>query len=174
MQMMDMVEQYRQFIGLVYGVSPIFSTGAAGQGLTNEGLQITVTNRTIAETQRVWNEFLRWLTSQLGIFDFKVELSRNELQDDMSKLSVERERVNIARQMVDLGFDVDMETLTDGTMNFRYKKIGKARSGGGGGGALSMPPAQGGEGASIQPDQRGGMIPENTEEPEAETEGEGA
>ncbi len=123
MEMMDMIEKYRQYVGLVYGVSPIFSEGASGQGLQNEGLQITVTNRTITETQRVWNMFLKWVSDHLGVSDYIIELYENEMQDEMSKLELEKQRVQIAKTIASLGFDVDITTDERGVLEFTYKKL---------------------------------------------------
>jgi len=123
MQMLDMIEKFRQYVGLVYGVSPIFSEGASGQGLQNEGLQITVTNRTIAETQRVWNDFLRWLGRQINVLDYTIELHRNEIQEDLTKLDIERQRIQNAKLMTSMGYETEMYLEEDGTINFKYHKV---------------------------------------------------
>ncbi len=124
MQMLDMVELFRTHIGLMYGVQPIMSGGnGSSGGLNNEGLQVTVTNRTINESQRVWNGFLEWLASKLNITDFILKLKPNELEDDMRKLEMESTRIEQAINMSKIGFDVDMEIDKDGMMKFRYHKI---------------------------------------------------
>ncbi len=125
MQMLDMVELFRSHIGLVYGVQPIISNSGTGGGggLNNEGLQVTVTNRTIQESQRVWNDFLDWIASLLNAEDFVIKLKPNELEDEMRKLEMEQTRIDEASSMAKLGFDVDMEIDKDGMMKFRFKKI---------------------------------------------------
>jgi len=124
MQMLEMVELFRTHIGLVYGVQPMFSTGhtTGAGGLGNEGLEVTVTNRTVRETQRVWNAFFDWLTEKLNVSDFQIRLVPNEQEDEMRKLEMESARIDEAEKMQGLGFTVDMEVDTQGMIKFRYKK----------------------------------------------------
>ncbi len=137
MQMLEMVELFRTHIGLVYGVQPMFSTGhsSGGGGLGNEGLEVTVTNRTVRETQRVWNSFFDWLTKILNVTDFQIRLIPNEQEDEMRRLEMENARIDEAQKMAELGFDVDMEVDNQGMLKFRYKKVRNAtpsNTGGGG------------------------------------------
>ena len=136
MQMLEMVELFRNHIGLLYGVQPLMSGGSdSSGGMNNEGLQVTVTNRTIMESQRVWNEFLNWLGEKLNGSDFVMKLQPNELEDEMRKLEMEETRIEEAMNMSKLGFDVDMEIDKMGMMRFRYRKMQMSFDTGGGGGA---------------------------------------
>ncbi len=141
MQMLQMVELFRTHVGLVYGVQPMFSTGhtSGAGGLGNEGLEVTVTNRTVRETQRVWNKFFDWLTQKLNVTDFAIRLIPNEMEDEMRKIEMENARIEEAQKMQELGFAVDMEIDSQGMMKFRYRKIVEPNLQGGGGGEAGMP-----------------------------------
>ncbi len=161
MQMMDMVEKYRQYIGLVYGVSPLFSEGQTGTGLNNEGLQITVTNRTIAESQRVWNETLEWLFKMVGVRDFEVTLIGNEVQDKVTSLEIEQKRTAVALNMQDLGYDTEIVMDDDKTISFKYRKLGYAER-----------RSRGRQMGSIAPPEEEEQPEGNEEPPEENNEGE--
>ena len=114
-------DDLRLRIGAFYGVSPIFQAdNTTGGGLNNEGLQVTVTNRTVELAQSVYNKYLfPFMEKQFGITDWKIRLLRSEEEDDTHALRRREVEVNLAGQMKNLGFDVDMDE--DG--NFIYKKI---------------------------------------------------
>ena len=59
------------------------------------------------------------MEKQFGITDWKIRLLRSEEEDDTHALRRREVEVNLAGQMKNLGFDVDMDE--DG--NFIYKKI---------------------------------------------------
>lgn len=122
MEMMQSIEKIREYVGLVYGVLPMFSTGQSGTGSSNEGLQITVTNRTIAESQRVWNSVLEWMLDIISIKDYIVRLVPNEIEDTMRKIDIEQERTDMALKLSELGFEVNMVRRKDGTIDYRYEK----------------------------------------------------
>jgi len=114
-------DDLRVRIGAFYGISPIFQAdNSQGGGLNNEGLQITVTNRTVELAQGVYNKYLfPFMEKQFGITDWQIRLLRSEEEDDTHALRRRESEVNLAGQMKNLGFDVDMDE--DG--NFIYKKI---------------------------------------------------
>lgn len=106
----------------VYGVLPLFQGDlSVGTGLNNEGLQITVTNRTVELSQSVWNEALRWLTKQLGITDYVLELRPHEEKDLKAQLERNEMRIRLAQMMMQMGYDVELYEGADG-IEFRFKK----------------------------------------------------
>ena len=130
-------DDLRTRIGAFYGISPIFQAdNTAGGGLNNEGLQITVTNRTVELAQSVYNKYVfPFMEKQFGITDWKIRLLRSEEEDDTAALRRRETEVNIAGQMKNLGFDVDMDE--DG--NFVFKKVVKPDE------ALQQAQGQGGQ-----------------------------
>jgi len=114
-------DDLRMRIGAFYGISPIFQAdNTTGGGLNNEGLQITVTNRTIELAQSVYNKYIfPYMERQFGVTDWNIRLLRSEEEDDVHAMRRRETEVNIAGQMKNLGFDVDMDE--DG--NFIFKKM---------------------------------------------------
>ena len=114
-------DDLRDRICAFYGVSKIFQndTTTAG-GLNNEGLQILVTNRSVEMGQNVYNKYLfPFLMRQFGIEDWKVQLLRSEEEDMTAQLRRREIEINLAVQMKNLGFEVDMNEDGD----FIYKKF---------------------------------------------------
>ena len=114
-------EDLRDRISAFYGVSKIFmaDSGASG-GLNNEGMQILVTNRAVEMAQNVYNKYMfPFLMKQFGITDWKIELLRSEEEDNIARLRRREIEINMATQIKNLGFEVDM----DEEGNFVYKKF---------------------------------------------------
>jgi len=104
-------DEARQRICAFYGVSNVFMADmrTVGAGATNEGLQILVTNRTVQTRQYIYNKdvFPRIVRDIFGIKDWYYVLKPNEERDVLKELQEEQMKVQIAQQMMMLGFDVD-------------------------------------------------------------------
>ncbi len=73
--------------------------------MSNEGLQITVTNRTVEMWHRLFNDnVLKWLIRQLGVEDYIIELRPNEMRDEYSRLELEMKKVQLASALKALGY----------------------------------------------------------------------
>ena len=120
MKWVESRKEYRESIGAVYGVQPIYIEGASGGGLANEGLQITATAQTINNSQRVWNLFLDWLSHMLGASDYYITLHGNELEDELKKLDIAQKRLEIATAMKQMGFGVRMRKDNRGILDFDF------------------------------------------------------
>jgi len=113
-------DDLRDRISAFFGVSKIFmSDTSTSGGLNNEGMQILVTNRAVEMAQNVYNKYMfPYLTKQFGITDWELQLPRSEEEDELAQLRRRELEVNLAGQIKNLGFDVNMDE--DG--NFIYKK----------------------------------------------------
>ena len=114
-------DDLRKRISGFYGVSDVFmgDTTTAG-GMNNEGMQILVTNRAVEMAQNAYNKYLfPFLMEQFGITDWKVQLLRSEEEDQTSHLRRREIEINLAVQMKNLGFEVDMNEEGD----FVFKKF---------------------------------------------------
>jgi hypothetical protein len=120
----DMRQEYRNVVGAVYGVQPIFSSGAQLQsgGLANEGLQIAVTTLAIKQEQQVWNQFLDFVSRQFGAEDYVLKLNPNEQEDEVRDLDVEQRRLAIAQAMNEMGYDIELHKDSKGRLQFSYKQ----------------------------------------------------
>ena len=117
MQYTESRNEFRRTIGAVFGVMPLFQADlSAGGGLNNEGLQITVTNRAIEDTQKIYNEgFYPWITDQMSITDYKIVLKPSEEEDEIHELDLESAKIRNAAMMQSMGYCYDDKTeiLTD-------------------------------------------------------------
>tara|TARA_R110002020_G_scaffold307255_6_gene523111 strand:+ start:243 stop:1880 length:1638 start_codon:yes stop_codon:yes gene_type:complete len=128
MDYINVKDDLRDRIGAFYGVSKIFQgdTSTSG-GLNNEGMQILVTNRTVELAQNVYNTYLfPFLMKQFGISDWDITLLRSEEEDLTAEMRRRELEINIATQIKNLGFDVDMDD--DG--NFIFSKPPPKKEGG--------------------------------------------
>ena len=111
MQYTEGRDEIRRQIGALYGVSPIFQSDMSQSGgLNNEGLQITVTNRTVEAGQRVYNEgFFPQILKQLSITDWEMVLLPSEERDEMAELQREAQMIQNAMNMRSMGFDIKLK-----------------------------------------------------------------
>lgn len=116
--------EYRRVIGSCYGVMPLFQADLSqGGGLNSEGLQITVTNRSIAEGQRIYNDkYFIWLLNQSKVTDYILELEPSEERDEAKDLDLEAKKISNARMMQSMGYDVTLNE--DG--EFEYEPLEEA------------------------------------------------
>ncbi len=91
MDLQALRDEMRMTLGAFYGVSPIFQGDMSqGGGLNNEGLQITVTNRSIQAFQHKWNEeVFPWVAKQFGIKDHEFVLDPSEEKDMAHEMQLE-------------------------------------------------------------------------------------
>lgn len=110
MQFIECRNEFRRQIGACYSVMPLFQADiSTSGGLNNEGLQITVTNRAVKDGQGIYNdEFYPWVCKQLGVTDYKIELNPNEEQDLVAKEDLRAKRIQNARMMQEMGFEVTL------------------------------------------------------------------
>jgi len=137
MDYISVKEDLRDRICAFYGVSKIFmADNSTSGGLNNEGMQILVTNRAVEMGQNVYNNYVfPFLTKQLGIVEWELKLPPSEEEDEIAVLRKREIEVNIAGQVKNLGFEVDM----DENGQFIFKKPPPPPE-------QVPPPAEGGEG----------------------------
>ena len=83
---------------------------SASGGLNNEGMQILVTNRAVEMAQTTWNNYVfPFVTTQFGISDWELKLPPSEEEDEIAVLRKREIEVNIAGQIKNLGFEVEMD-----------------------------------------------------------------
>lgn len=109
-------DELRRSIGAAYGVSPIFQGDmSVGAGLANEGLQITVTNRAVEHEQEIFNEkIIPWIVKQYGVTDYTIKLKPHEEKDLTAQLQRVQMRIQIAQQLMQMGYKVKLKEGADG------------------------------------------------------------
>jgi len=120
MDYISVKEDLRDRVAAFYGVSKIFmADNSASGGLNNEGMQILVTNRAVEMAQNVYNKYVfPFITKQFGITDWRLVLPPSEEEDEIAVMRKREIEVNIAGQIKNLGFEVDM----DENGKFTFKK----------------------------------------------------
>jgi len=111
MQYIQAKDDLRQRITAIWGVSNVLQNDPAGVGgLNNEGLQIKVTDRAVEAGQKVWNEkVFPSLCKEFGITDYVLQLRPNEEEDEMEKLQIDQQKVQLATAMHSMGFTVELD-----------------------------------------------------------------
>ena len=111
MDYISVKEDLRDRVAAFYGVSKIFmADNSTSGGLNNEGMQILVTNRAVEMAQNVWNKYVfPFVIKQFGITDWDIILPPSEEEDEIAKMRKREIEVNIACQIKNLGFEVDMD-----------------------------------------------------------------
>lgn len=110
LQFIDVRNELRRTIGAMYGVLPLFS-GDLPAGWSNEGMQVTVTNRAVEYSQVVlYKGFLEPLIKDiLNIDDWKLQLKANEEADQLRDLQTEQQKIQNAVAMAGMGFSVEVD-----------------------------------------------------------------
>lgn len=103
-------QELRNIIGAYFGVTPLFQGDmSVGQGLNNEGLQITVTNRAIESHQRIFNEeIIPWILGELGIEEWEFRLRPAEEKDLAHTVQLKLLKDQHAMNRKNMGFDVEI------------------------------------------------------------------
>jgi hypothetical protein len=123
MQYSAVREELRVRISAFFGVSNVFmqDSGKSG-GLSNEGLQILVTNRAVEYGQKIYTrDLFPRLLNEMGVSDWKLSLYPNEEEDEVTRLRRDEMEVNIASRMMQLGFKPELKDEGDRDIRFVYK-----------------------------------------------------
>jgi hypothetical protein len=167
MQYIAVRDEIRNRIAAYFGVSSVFmvDSGKSG-GLSNEGMQILVTNRAVEFGQKIYTDVLfPKMLKEMGVHDWKLTLYPNEEEDEITRLRRDEQELNVAQRMTQLGFVADLvdgESSSD--IRFVYRKPppqpaappGGAPPGGAPPGGGMPPPMPGG---GMPPPMPGGGMP---------------
>jgi hypothetical protein len=124
MQYIPARDEMRQRIAAFYGVSNVFmmDTGKSG-GLNNEGMQILVTNRAVEFGHKVYTDHLfPRLMEEMDVTDWKLTLSPNEAEDEVTRLRRDEMEVNIAQRMMMMGYKPTLSEDANRDIRFIYKQ----------------------------------------------------
>jgi len=122
MQYTENRNEYKRTIGAIFGVQPIFQNDIQQSGgLNNEGLQISVTNRTADATQGWVNDYLEEISKQFGLYEagWISKLAPVEIKDEMSNQTLKGKKIENAIAMKGLGYKAE---VSDKEMNFDFEK----------------------------------------------------
>jgi len=122
-QFMDVRLDLERVVSVVYGVSGVFRHTQKG-GATNQGLDVTVTNRAIEAQQRLWNnKMFPALLHEFGITDWILKLPPPEEKDSELKEKVKLLKAQRAVVMKQLMFDIEKFDTTTGDFEYTEKPV---------------------------------------------------
>ena len=99
-------QELRQIIGAIYGVLPLYY-GEMPSGWSQEGLQVTITNRAVKWGQDILlKSFFRKLAEILGVEDWDIKLKQGEETDELMQLQIEGTEIENMMALQGMGFEV--------------------------------------------------------------------
>lgn len=115
MDLVNVRREMRERVGAYYGVQPVFQgDSSVGGGLNNEGLQITVTNRSIEHHQKIFNErIIPFLVTQLGVENWEYRLKPSEEKDEAHEWDLKLKADQRASNRKAMGFPVWINDFDD-------------------------------------------------------------
>ena len=104
LQFIEVRKELRQIIGAVYGVLPLYYGEMVG-GWSQEGLQVTITNRAVKWGQDVlYKSFFKKFAEIMGIDDWDLKLVAGEENDKLSELQRDGVEIQNMAMLQQMGF----------------------------------------------------------------------
>jgi|TARA_R100000084_G_scaffold43442_1_gene17839 hypothetical protein len=114
LQYIPIKDDIRQRISAFYGVSNVFMNDVSGGGLSNEGMQIVVSNRSVSYSQSIYNRLLfPLLLSSFGIDEWEITLNPHEEEDEIMQLRRDEMAIRNMMQMKQSGYNAHLRDSTD-------------------------------------------------------------
>jgi hypothetical protein len=106
LEFMALRKELRQIIGAMYGVLPLYY-GEMPSGWSQEGLQVTITNRAVTWSQDILRKaFLNKIAVLLGVNDWELRLKVGEETDKLRELQTQSTEIQNMAAMQAMGFEV--------------------------------------------------------------------
>ena len=106
LEFMALRKELRQIIGAIYGVLPLYY-GEMPSGWSQEGLQVTITNRAVTWSQDILRKaFLNKIAHLLGVDDWELRLKAGEETDKLRELQTQSTEIQNMAAMQGMGFEV--------------------------------------------------------------------
>jgi len=99
-------KELRMIIGAIYGVLPLYY-GEMPSGWSQEGLQVTITNRAVKWGQDIlYKSFFKKIGEILGVNDWDLKLKAGEENDKLMELQTDAAELANMQQLQAMGFEV--------------------------------------------------------------------
>jgi len=99
-------KELRMIIGAIYGVLPLYF-GELPTGWSQEGLQVTITNRAIKWGQEILHSaFLGKIAKMNGVEDWELRLKSGEETDRLRDLQIQGVEIENMKSLQGLGFEI--------------------------------------------------------------------
>ena len=107
LQFIDIRRELRMIIGAIYGVLPLYF-GELPSGWSQEGLQVTITNRAVKWGQDILLEaFLGRIAHEVGVEDWDLRLKPGEEADALRELETEGQKLTNMQAYQAMGFPIE-------------------------------------------------------------------
>jgi hypothetical protein len=107
LQFIEVRKELRQIIGAVYGVLPLYYGEMVG-GWSQEGLQVTITNRAVKWGQDIlYKAFFKKFAEVMGVDDWDLKLVAGEENDKLSELQREGVEIDNMAKLQQMGFKIE-------------------------------------------------------------------
>jgi hypothetical protein len=107
LQFIEVRKELRQIIGAVYGVLPLYYGEMVG-GWSQEGLQVTITNRAVKWGQDIlYKSFFKKFAEVMGVDDWDLKLVAGEENDKLSELQREGVEIDNMAILQQMGFKIE-------------------------------------------------------------------
>ena len=99
-------KELRMIIGAIYGVLPLYY-GEMPSGWSQEGLQVTITNRAVKWGQDIlYKSFFKKIGEILGVNDWDLKLKAGEENDKLMELQTDAAELANMQQLQAMGFEI--------------------------------------------------------------------
>ena len=107
LQFIEVRKELRQIIGAVYGVLPLYYGEMVG-GWSQEGLQVTITNRAVKWGQDIlYKSFFKKFAEIMGVDDWDLKLVAGEENDKLSELQRDGVEIDNMAKLQEMGFKIE-------------------------------------------------------------------
>ena len=107
LQFIEVRKELRQIIGAVYGVLPLYYGEMVG-GWSQEGLQVTITNRAVKWGQDIlYKSFFKKFAEVMGVDDWDLKLVAGEENDKLSELQRDGVEIDNMAKLQEMGFKIE-------------------------------------------------------------------
>jgi hypothetical protein len=111
----------------MWGVTPAWQGAPEGfGGLSTQTQQLVVMSRVVEGDQRIFHEkVFPIILDMFGITDWKLELLTPEEKAEATQLQFVQQKVMVASQLLQDGYDVKLKSMDSGIMNLDFEISGK-------------------------------------------------
>ena len=107
LQFIEVRKELRQIIGAIFGVLPLYYGEMVG-GWSQEGLQVTITNRAVKWGQDIlYKSFFKKFAEIMNVDDWDIKLVQGEENDKLAELQRDGVEIQNMALLQQMGFDVE-------------------------------------------------------------------
>ena len=120
-------QEIRERIAAMWGVTPAWQGAPEGfGGLSTQTQQLVVMSRVVEGDQRIFHEkVFPIILDMFGITDWTIELRTPEEKAEATQLQFVQQKVMVASQLLQDGYDVKLKSVKSGLMNLDFEISGE-------------------------------------------------